>query len=214
MSFVVDNQLSLREIKRRATRAAIDKHATELVAAHGFDAVTVEDICAAAGISRRTFFNYVDSKETAVAGDPPRPLTEEEIDTFAATDHEDFLAALLQLARSCVAPTFDRDAEDGRLLRCRKKILAEHPQLRAERLSHFHLTHRTLVTAAEEFLRRHPHRRHLDGPVVHEAGAAVAITNTAMQLGMHGWMDSQDSRISTLITMTNNALTDIKEMTR
>ena len=75
--------LTLRESKRRATKAAIEEHATRLVLDRGFDGVTVEDICQAAEISKRTFFNYVDSKETAVLGPLPTPLSEDEVHAFA-----------------------------------------------------------------------------------------------------------------------------------
>jgi len=40
----------------------------DLVEAHGIDNTTVEDICQAADISRRTFFNYMDSKGHAILG--------------------------------------------------------------------------------------------------------------------------------------------------
>ncbi len=64
----------LRERKRRATQAAIERGALELVMEHGYDNVTVEMICEYAMISPRTFFNYAGSKERAVLGiDPPLP---------------------------------------------------------------------------------------------------------------------------------------------
>ena len=77
-----EEKLSLREAKRLATHMSITDHATRLVMDHGFDAVTVEDICQAAGISRRTFFNYVDSKECAVFGAAPKEIGEREIAVF------------------------------------------------------------------------------------------------------------------------------------
>lgn len=51
------------------SRADLEQHALRLFAAHGFDEVTVEDIAAAAGIGRRTFFRYYRSKNDAVWGD-------------------------------------------------------------------------------------------------------------------------------------------------
>ncbi|MEI9988761.1 MAG: TetR family transcriptional regulator [Rhizomicrobium sp.] len=53
----------LRERKRAETRARIIEGALKLFVARGFDAVTLDDIAAAAGISRRTFFHYFESKE-------------------------------------------------------------------------------------------------------------------------------------------------------
>jgi mycofactocin system transcriptional regulator len=49
--------------RRRATsRAELEQAAFTLFAAQGFDATTVDEIAAAAGIGRRTFFRYFPSK--------------------------------------------------------------------------------------------------------------------------------------------------------
>ena len=53
----------LRESKKRETRQRISDVATGLFHAHGFDAVTVEEIAAAANVSRVTVFNYFARKE-------------------------------------------------------------------------------------------------------------------------------------------------------
>lgn len=53
----------LRERKRRDTLQRIAAVALELFVARGYDATTLDDIAAAAGISRRTFFYYYESKE-------------------------------------------------------------------------------------------------------------------------------------------------------
>jgi AcrR family transcriptional regulator len=59
----------VRERKKRDTWRLIHSTALRLMQQHGFDAVSVDDIVAAAGISRRTFFNYFPGKE-AVVFDP------------------------------------------------------------------------------------------------------------------------------------------------
>lgn len=53
----------LRERKRRQTLQRISEVSLELFAAKGYEATTIDEIAAAAGISRRTFFHYFDSKE-------------------------------------------------------------------------------------------------------------------------------------------------------
>ena len=64
----VTEEVGLRERKKQATRAALTSAARHLVSERGFDAVTAEMICDLAGVSVRTFFNYFDSKESAVLG--------------------------------------------------------------------------------------------------------------------------------------------------
>jgi len=53
----------LRESKKRETRQRISDIATSLFHARGFDAVTVEEIAAAAKVSKVTVFNYFPRKE-------------------------------------------------------------------------------------------------------------------------------------------------------
>ncbi|MFZ0092242.1 MAG: TetR family transcriptional regulator [Solirubrobacteraceae bacterium] len=53
----------LRERKKRETREQIALVAAELFVAAGFDAVTVDQVAEAAGVSRQTVFNYFPSKE-------------------------------------------------------------------------------------------------------------------------------------------------------
>ncbi|WP_353815168.1 TetR/AcrR family transcriptional regulator [Agromyces sp. SYSU T00266] len=50
------------------TTAAIERAAIDLVAEHGYDQVTVDMICHAAGISQRTFFNHFKTKDAALLG--------------------------------------------------------------------------------------------------------------------------------------------------
>lgn len=57
---------SLRERTRSYMRAEIANTAIDLFLAHGFDATTTDDIVAAAGVSRRTFFRYFPGKEDTV----------------------------------------------------------------------------------------------------------------------------------------------------
>lgn len=56
----------LRETKKQRTREAFADAARELFAARGYDATTIDDLAQAAGVSRRTFFRYFQSKEAVL----------------------------------------------------------------------------------------------------------------------------------------------------
>lgn len=60
--------IGLRERARRAIQTALSEAAQELFVAQGYEATTVDQIAAAAGISQRTFFRYFASKEDVVIG--------------------------------------------------------------------------------------------------------------------------------------------------
>jgi TetR/AcrR family transcriptional regulator, regulator of mycofactocin system len=66
--------------RRRVTsRAELEQTAFALFAANGFDATTVDEIAAAAGIGRRTFFRYFPSKN-----DVPWGAFEDELERMRA----------------------------------------------------------------------------------------------------------------------------------
>lgn len=58
----------LRERKRRETAKRIKEAGIRLFVEHGYDATTIDDIAAAADISRRTFFHYYQSKDDILLG--------------------------------------------------------------------------------------------------------------------------------------------------
>ncbi len=66
--------VALREQRRIDTIKLIQQAAIRLASKHDADSVTVEAICAEAGVSVRTFFNYFPVREAAfVIGPPPFP---------------------------------------------------------------------------------------------------------------------------------------------
>jgi AcrR family transcriptional regulator len=85
--FVNDSATSdsgLRERKRAATRSAITAAARSLTAERGLSGYTVEEVCEAADISRRTFFNYFPTKEDAIIGHADDGIPADVIDEFVA----------------------------------------------------------------------------------------------------------------------------------
>ncbi|WP_347176666.1 helix-turn-helix domain-containing protein [Parafrankia sp. EAN1pec] len=60
--------LDLRERTRRAVRTELMSVAMDLFVRNGYEATTIDEIVAAAGMSRRSFFRYFGSKEDVVLG--------------------------------------------------------------------------------------------------------------------------------------------------
>jgi AcrR family transcriptional regulator len=60
---MVQKVTPIREQTRAVVRSLLAKTALELFAAKGYDDTTVEEVAAAAGVSRRTLFNYFRNKE-------------------------------------------------------------------------------------------------------------------------------------------------------
>lgn len=58
--------VGLRELKKSRTRQVIADTAMDLFRRHGYDAVTVEQVAAAAQVSKKTVFNYFATKEDLV----------------------------------------------------------------------------------------------------------------------------------------------------
>lgn len=63
MHDVLPGRDGLRERKRRELHARIAAIGLELFLSKGYEATTLDDIAAAVGISRRTFFHYFESKD-------------------------------------------------------------------------------------------------------------------------------------------------------
>ncbi|MEJ4100331.1 helix-turn-helix domain-containing protein [Corynebacterium mastitidis] len=196
---------SLRETKRRATLRAIEEQATRLVLERGYEDVTVEDICAAAGVSRRTFFNYVESKEIAVLGRPARVPPPGEQESFMRTRHEDLVAAVLDALFDALVAS-----HDVQLLRHRKTIRRNNPSLSYNHLAQSHEVHHAVAQMVQRYVDRHPDQRRLSGPGEHEAHAVVTLASAALQLGMRMWMTENATTAESLRASGHRALRHLR----
>ena len=74
MTAVTDLQPDWRQRKKAATRERIRGSALRLFREQGYDATTVEQIAAAAGVSHMTFFRYFPAKEDVALSDSYDPM--------------------------------------------------------------------------------------------------------------------------------------------
>lgn len=119
----------LRERTRRAVRAEIAATAIRLFKERGFDATTVDQIAAAAGISRRSFFHYFGSKEDLVLGDTDA-LGESVRDALQARPAEESAWEAIRAALMVLRPRADTAAEQLAIARLHHQA----PSLRARHL--------------------------------------------------------------------------------
>ncbi|MFB7493711.1 TetR/AcrR family transcriptional regulator [Streptomyces sp. NPDC056161] len=119
-----EREPGLRERKKARTRAELRRAAIALALEHGPSAVTVPDICAAAGVSPRTFFNYFDSKEEPLFAWDPWLSREATARLALRPADEDPLTAL----RRAMQETLPGVGTSGDWP-ARRKLLTTHPDL-------------------------------------------------------------------------------------
>lgn len=120
-----DLELGLREQKKRATHAALQVSALELVAQHGVEQVTVEEITAKVGVSPRTFFNYFATKVDALIDADPYRL-EISLQRLAARPENESPLASMRAILLQDAPRVEQAKETWRL---RLALGAKHPEV-------------------------------------------------------------------------------------
>ena len=97
----------LRERKKRQTRLDLASAAVRLFEERGYDEVTIDDIAAAANVSRRTFFRYFDSKDDVMAVDPEGKIAAMRIALRDGPPEEPTLDALRRGALALMATYWD-----------------------------------------------------------------------------------------------------------
>jgi AcrR family transcriptional regulator len=112
----------LRERNKLRVRTAIRRASVELVESKGFQAVSVEDIVEAAGVSRTTFFNYFPSKEAVLAAPSPEVLERQRVACAARPADE----ALWQSLSAVILDLVAVSEEDLKIL---KRLKAASPEL-------------------------------------------------------------------------------------
>jgi AcrR family transcriptional regulator len=124
------NQVAPEPLQRRAKdfiRAEVAATAIRLFLDEGFDAVTVDQISAAAGLSRRSFFRYFRSKEDVVVS-VFTELAEEGCRTFVERLNSDGVWPAL---RRSMDPVVEWAEQDRRRALALMRLVFESDSLRA-----------------------------------------------------------------------------------
>src|SRR5271170_6972306 len=122
-----------QERRRRRTQRALQNAAIELVGSRGLAEVTVDEIAAAAGVSRRTFFNHFPTKAAALFD--PDPSDAERLARLlsAASGSADPWRALQSALVGFVAG-------HENVIVVRRRLIAASPELdRYHRAAHAHV---------------------------------------------------------------------------
>ena len=116
---------AVRGRRPSTTRQDIARVALDLFCHHGFDATTVDDIAAAVGIGRRTFFRYYESKRDVVWGEFAAELVRLGDELHRAPDDE----PLMDVLRRAVVTTNRFGADEIAVLRIRIGLISSVPTL-------------------------------------------------------------------------------------
>ena len=128
--------------KTEQTRARLQSAALRLIAEQGYEATTVAQIAAAAGVSEMTFFRYFASKDAVVIDDPYDPAI-----GAAVAAQPQSLPAIERVLRGLATAWEGMEDPDAGETRERVRIVASHPTLRARMWESNGATERVIVEA-------------------------------------------------------------------
>src|SRR5205823_10463223 len=124
--------LPVRERTRRAVRGELAQLAVNLFVEKGYDETTIDDLAAAAGMSKRTFFRYFASKEELVMG-KYEFFGQQLAEDLAARPVDEPLWVSLRQIFGRVADHVENDARRAESV-AMEKIVRDHPTLNASYL--------------------------------------------------------------------------------
>ncbi|GAB2829204.1 TetR family transcriptional regulator [Actinocorallia aurea] len=187
---------------RRDARSALMAAAISLSLANGFEATTVDEIAAAAGVARRTFFRHFRAKEDAVLPDHDACL--ERVRAFL--DASSPLDPPLQVIARAAELVLDMYAEDPETAVRRYEVIRRVPTLREWEIAATSRYQRAFVT----YLNARRPAADLDRFRLHHEVAASAVAATHNHV-LRTWLrasapDDVHARFTAAITEVRTAL--------
>nr|BFE57816.1 TetR family transcriptional regulator [Dactylosporangium thailandense] len=163
-------QGNARDIARNAIRQRLTEVAIDLFRRDGFDKVTVNDVAAAAGVSRSTFLRYFGTKEEAVLSTADAHEADV-VDALRArpADEDDWTAL-----RHALEPVLEHYRRDRETALAMARLVAGTPALRARNLERQANLRPILAGILAE--RSHATGRPAAAPLVRAAAALVCLS--------------------------------------
>jgi AcrR family transcriptional regulator len=178
---------SLQARKREVVREALRVAAEELIASRGYEKVTVEDIARAAGVSRRTYFRYFETKEDVVVAGSDRFAD----DLLAAVAARPARETPLLAIRNALVPVLEEALAKSDLIRGVIKMLRGNTALRRAMLERRNRMEERLAVV----LARRMGRDRRDSAPVLLAYLTRAVSDTAFNV----WYDQRREDIAGLV---------------
>lgn len=164
----------LRERKREQTRQRLTEVALKLFLANGYEATTLDDIAAAAEISRRSFFHYFASKEDVVVAWQDRSA---EAMTAAIAERPADESMITAAENAILTMTRDLNPEDAIAIARLKK---ETPALRDREQVKYEKMERAMAEALAA--------RASDNAGQTRARLVAMITTGAIRIASENWL--------------------------
>jgi AcrR family transcriptional regulator len=168
---VTEPEPDWRQRKKTATRDRIRACALRLFREQGYDATTVEQIAAAAGVSHMTFFRYFPAKEDVALSDSYDPLIAELIEQTPAT--QPIIQRIRTVLVQGLRQVYDTDRDT---MLAQNKLIVSTPALR-ERLWANQIATQQLILQA---LNNGEHGRDPDFQTRVTVAACLAAATTAV----------------------------------
>jgi len=133
--------VSLRDRQRAETRLLLQKHAIRLFTDVGYDATTVTDVAAAAGVSAMTVYRHFPTKEDLVLYDEYDPVT------ASAVAAQPLGPLPSRIGRALESTAASGTSQEKAFLLARLRLMISVPALRARHLDSQYATADAIVAA-------------------------------------------------------------------
>jgi AcrR family transcriptional regulator len=192
-----------RDRKRLETQARIADAAVFLVLRDGLEATTVEAISERADVSARTFFNYFDTKDSAILG---VPQVRDDEDLVSAQPGGDLVESVVRLLMDAMGVRLQSrtTTHDDRL-----EVVRRHPEVLAGQMSQLTARAGRLTAAIAELMTATPTFAD-DQDATARAELMMALAMSAVRVAVREWasagrlrpVDSMHRRATALIYET------------